>query len=108
MIDKPSTYAEVLVAFLSQEECGRKTMPCLNDKKYRPHFRVLRTDDYLGVEFIDGPNEPVKPGSSTRSTVRFLYEPEVSYAELKEGASFEILEGPKVVGSGEVIRRIKR
>jgi len=82
--------------------------PCLNNKKYRPHFRIFGTNEWLGVEFIEGPDEPVKPGLSTSSTVRLLYAPEVSYAELREGTKFEILEGPNVVGSGEVIRRRER
>ena len=105
MTDKPSTYADVAVAFLSPEEGGRHTPPCLNNKKYRPHFRVLGSKKWLGVEFIEGPDEPVKPGMSTPSTVRLLYAPEVSYGELREGTKFEILEGPNVVGSGEVIRK---
>lgn len=108
MTDKPFTYADVTVIFLSSEEGGRHTTPCLNNKKYRPHFRVLGAKEWLGVEFIEGPDEPVKPGVSTPSTVRLLYAPEVSYAELQEGARFEILEGPNVVGSGEVVRRRER
>ncbi len=108
MTDKTSKYADVVVVFLSPVEGGRQTPTCLNNKKYRPHFRVFGAKEWLGVEFIEGPDEPVKPGVSTPSTVRLLYAPEVSYAELQEGARFEILEGPNVVGSGEVIQRRER
>ena len=108
MTDEPSTYTDVTVVYLSPEEGGRQTTPCLNNKKYRPHFRVLGTKEWLGVEFIEGPDEPVKPGEPTPSTVRLLYAPEVSYVELQAGARFEILEGPNVVGSDEVVRRRER
>ena len=60
----------------------------------------------LGVAFMDGPDEPIPPGESTQATIKSLYEPNVSYEELVEGARFEILEGPHVVGYGEVIRRL--
>lgn len=108
MTDKISKYADVEVVFLSPEEGVRHMPPCLNNMKYRPHFRVFGTKEWLGVEFIEGPDEPVKPALSTPSTVLLLYAPEVSYTELQEGTRFEILEGPNVVGSGEVIRRRER
>ena len=43
--------------------------------------------------------------TQSHATVKFLYEPDVSYVELVEGALFEILEGPRVIGYGEIIRR---
>jgi hypothetical protein len=59
----------------------------------------------LGVEFVDGPNEPVQPGNSTYATAKFLFDPDVSYDALVVGAQFDILEGGRVVGSGRVTRR---
>jgi hypothetical protein len=43
---------------------------------------------------------------STHATIKSLYEPNVSYEELIEGARFEILEGSRVVGYGEVLRKL--
>jgi hypothetical protein len=53
---------------------------------------------------MDGPNEPVLPGGCTNATVKLVY-PGVTYAELVEGAMFEILEGSTIVGKGTVTRR---
>jgi translation elongation factor EF-Tu-like GTPase len=100
-------YAEVLIEFLPAQNGGRQTPICLSaddPAHYRPHFRV-RDGEMLGVEFVDGPDDPVVPGSSTYATVRFIHEPEVCYDALVEGAHFEVLEGSLVVGIGRVTRR---
>ena len=53
---------------------------------------------------MDGPDDPIPPGDSTHATIQSLYD--ISYEELVEGARFQILEGPNVVGYGEVIRKL--
>jgi translation elongation factor EF-Tu-like GTPase len=102
-------FAEVLIEFLPAEKGGRRTPICLStdsEAHYRPHFRVRDGDgEYLGVEFVDGPDDPVLPGGSTYATVRFRYEPEVCYDALVVGAQFEVMEGAHVVGTGQVTRR---
>jgi hypothetical protein len=100
-------YAEVWVEFLTAERGGRSTPIHLNEdasSRYRPHFRV-GSGELLGVEFIDGPDDPVAPGANTFATVRFLYEPNVSYSALVQGAEFDVLEGHRVVAHGRVSRR---
>jgi hypothetical protein len=59
----------------------------------------------LGVAFMDGPDDPIHPGGKTFATIKSLYEPDVSYDELVEGAEFEISEGTRVLGRGRVTRR---
>lgn len=102
-------FAEVLVEFLPTEKGGRWAPICLSTNssaQYRPHFRVRGGDgEYLGVEFVDGPDDPVSPGGSTYATVRFMYEPEVCYDALVAGAQFEVMEGSRIVGTGRVTRR---
>lgn len=102
-------FAEVLIEFLRTEKGGRRTPVCLSTDSsghYRPHFRVCDGDgEYLGVEFVDGPDDPVAPGGSTYATVRFVYEPEVCYDALVVGRQFEVMEGSRVVGTGRVTRR---
>src|SRR5947209_19843826 len=102
-------FAEVLVEFLSTEQGGRRTPICLSTDApghYCPHFRVCGGDgEMLGVQFVDGPDDPVLPGGTTYATVRFVYEPEVCYDALVVGAQFEMLEGSRVVGTGRVTRR---
>ncbi len=102
-------YAEVLVNFLSTEEGGRRTPIDLGEDcpgHYRPHFRVRGGDgEYLGVEFVDGPDHPILPGDSTYGTIRFLWETNASYDALSVGAEFDVLEGSRVVGVGNVTRR---
>ena len=102
-------FAEVLIEFLPAEKGGRRVPICLSTDSsdhYRPHFRVRDGDgEYLGVEFVDGPDEPVPPGGSTYATVRFMHEPTVSYDALVVGAQFEVMEGASVVATGQVTRR---
>ena len=64
-----------------------------------PHFRVAG-GEYLGIPF-DKVEPPSTPGTY-RATVALLY-PGVDYGALVDGAEFEILEGPRVVGSGRVL-----
>jgi len=102
-------FVEILIEFLPTEKGGRRTPICLSTDgpaHYRPHFRVRDGDgEYLGVEFVDGPGDPVPPGGKTCATVRFLYEPAVCYDELVVGAEFEVMEGSRVVAVGRVTRR---
>ena len=94
--------AEVLIQMLSTDKGGRLTPIFVG---YRPHFRVCGGDgEYLGVEFVDGPSGPVHPGETTSATVKFMYEPQVSYESLTVGSEFEIMEGGKRVGTGKVTR----
>lgn len=101
--------AEVEVEFLPPEKGGRRIPVCLSpdcETHYRPHLRVCGgSGEYLGIEFIDGPNGPVEPCVVTRATVRFVYEPDVCYDALVVGSRFEVMEGPRVVATGKVIRR---
>ena len=104
-----SSWAEVYIQLYSTDAGGRQTaLDICNDHPghYRPHFRPLaHPDEWLGVEFMDGPDDPVPPGGCTYATVRFLYEPEVSYQALSVGAEFEIMEGPRAIGRGQITRR---
>ena len=103
-------WAEVSIHLVPTESGGRTSPLYLGDKQagqYRPHLRVIDgSSEMLGVAFIDGPDGPLSPGGSAHATIKALYEPLVSYEELVEGARFEILEGPHVVGYGEVVRRL--
>ncbi len=103
-------WAEVVIQLLPTDKGGRQSPLDLrndNSGQYRPHFRVIGgSGELLGVAFTDGPDGPVLPGEKTSATVKSLYEPGVDYGELVEGARFEILEGPHVVGFGTVTRRL--
>ena len=103
------SWAEMLIELFPREKGGRDApLDLSNDRpgQYRPHLRVVGgSGEILGVAFMDGPDDPISPGRKAYATVKLLYEPDVSYAELVEGARFEILEGPRVIGIGEIIRR---
>lgn len=102
-------FAEVFVEFRPTDQGGRQSSVCLGEDSaphYMPHFCVHHGDGtYLGIEFVDGPDRPIGPGQGTYATVRFMYEPQVSYEALVEGATFDICEGGRIVGSGRVTRR---
>ncbi len=99
MADIP-TRLFVLVKFLGAEEGGREHVPVL--KGYPPHLVVPPDPHRLGVIFTDGP-DCFEAGEEVRSRILCIYEPEVSYASLKAGTCFEILEGAQVVGRGIVL-----
>jgi hypothetical protein len=102
-------YAELLLEFLPTEQGGRQSPISLSEEAispYRPHLRVVDGDGtMLGVEFVDGPDEPVSPGTKSYATVRFLFEPDVCYDALVVGARLELLEGSRTVAIGTVTRR---
>ncbi len=97
-------FAEVLVEFTPTSQGGRHSPICLGkdaSAHNSPHFVVHNGDGtYLGVEFIDGPKDPIYPGGRASATVKFMYAPDVSYMALIEGATFDIREGGRTVGSG--------
>ena len=101
-------YAEVWIELLPTDKGGRSSPINLSTdlpSNYRPHFRVKGGNgEYLGVEFVDGPDDPVHPGGSTFATVRFLYEPQINYDALTIDSEFDIMEGGKVVGVGRLTK----
>lgn len=97
--------AEVELRFRNAEEGGRTAAISLSLGAYRPHF-VVAGGEYLGVVVIQGPAEPVQPGGKVNATVVFVYEPAVNYSALVEGAIFEVMEGPRVVANGRVLRLV--
>ena len=97
-----TTYLTVTVRFLSHDEGGRKHPPSLPG--FMPHFVVPPSNEMLGIAFIDGPVD-IFPNDDSTATVRCLYEPMVSYDALKVGTQFQIVEGPKLIGSGIVLNR---
>lgn len=104
-----TSFAEVWIAMLPTSENGRTSPVYLggvDTAHYRPHLVVHGgAGEWLGVEFVDGPRDPLFPGSEAAATVRFMYEPGVSYDTLTPGATFDVLEGPHKVARGRVIRR---
>ena len=83
----------------------RKSFPILtssikNRAGYRPHLVIKGTTEYLGIEFYRSQLQSFdKYGTAS---IRLLYDG-VDYSALKVGTKFDILEGTKVVGEGEVI-----
>ena len=99
------TTVEAEVTFLAPEQGGRSLGPLLDNQHYRPHLRVPSDPSMLGVEFVAGPEGQAPFGTPVLATIRFVYEPDVSYAALRLGCRFEILEGARIVGYGTVVQR---
>ena len=113
MTNQPTIEAEV--TFLSPEAGGRSP-PDLSAAGYKPHLVVqppevrsaIIVDDYgvepyLGVVFLTGPAQTTA-GQPNRVTLLLGYYPEVDYSALRDGATFTIREGGKIVGFGRVLR----
>lgn len=91
--------AKVRVQFVASDAGGRDQV--FLSETYRPHFCV-GNGEYLGVQFFGGPKAAVPAGATVEAQVRFVYEPEVNYADLRVGAQFRIMEGGAIVGVGKV------
>jgi len=109
-------YFKAEITFLASSEGGRDAPPPirLHGAKYRPHLVVgdpnqrkaitfgnVIQEEYLGVEFVSGP-ENIVPGESFLAELALLYWPDVTYEALASGATFTVREGPHIVGYGTV------
>lgn len=66
---------------------------------YYPHFVIKGTEEYLGINFIDG--EDVIFDKQVGANALPLYET-VDYSALQAGTEFFIMEGGNIVGEGVV------
>ncbi|MDP4147031.1 MAG: hypothetical protein Q8936_21585 [Bacillota bacterium] len=105
-------FLDVSVEFLSKDKDYRERKFYLNGSKgysrgYSPHFRVIGDSEFLGIEFIEGPDRFIGLGEMVNAKVELMYYPDVSYEKLIKGQRFEILEGATVVGRGYVLSAVK-
>ena len=84
------------VTFFSKK---RRTPPNLNNGMYYPHIVIKGTEEYLGINFIDG--EDVIFDKQIGANALPLYE-NVDYSDLRAGTEFFIMEGGNIVGEGIV------
>lgn len=75
------------VTFFSKK---RRTPPNLNNGMYYPHFVIKGTEEYLGINFIDG--EDVIFDKQIWGNMLLVFEI-VNYFVLKAGTEFFIMEG---------------
>lgn len=87
------------LSLLPTAEGGRHSAVDLQGK-YMPHLRV-DSGQYLGVAIRSDVASTLEPGATGTVTVDLLYD--VDYEELKAGARFEVLEGSKRVGTGQIL-----
>jgi hypothetical protein len=77
-----SGFAEVFVEFKPTSQGGRSSPVYLGEDAvphYMPRFVVHDGGPtHLGVEFVHGADDAVKPGDAAYATVRFMDKPEVS------------------------------
>ena len=84
------------VTFFSKK---RRTLPNLNNGMYYPHFVIKGTEEYLGINFIDG--EDVIFDKQIGANALPVYKT-VDYSALQVGTEFLIMEGGNIVGEGIV------
>ena len=84
------------VTFFSKK---RRTLPNLNNGMYYPHLVIKGTEEYLGINFIDG--EDVIFDKPIQANALPVYET-VDYSALQVGTEFLIMEGGNIVGEGIV------
>jgi hypothetical protein len=107
-----------LVTFLSPDNGGRAKMPGLASGQYMPHLVIQSPDvrkanvingnviveDYLGVRFLSAPAEMLAE-QPLDCEMELTYFPRVDYSAVREGATFTVREGGKVIGFGVVSTR---
>ena len=84
------------VTFFSKK---RRTPPNLNNGMYYPHIVIKGTEEYLGINFIDG--EDVIFDKPIQANALPVYET-VDYSAIQVDAEFLIMEGGNIVGEGIV------
>jgi len=94
----PHTEFEASVYILSKDEGGRHT-PFYDN--YRPQF-YFRTTDVTGVVHLPEGTEMIMPGDNTEMKVD-LIQP----IAMEEGLKFNIREGGRTVGAGQVTKILK-
>ena len=90
------------VTFLSTEAGGR--LPPIRSSgglHYVPHV-VVDDGEYLGIR-VSLSGSDLLPGETTELILEPLYLELVDYSALSVGTSFELREGPKVVGHGVIL-----
>ena len=85
-----------IVTFFSKK---RTSPPILNYGMYYPHIVIKGTEEYLGINFIDG--EDVIFDKQIGANALPVSE-NVDYSSLQEGTEFLIIEGSTIVGEGIV------
>ena len=93
-----SASINALVTMKSAAEGGRRSAFSVG---YSPHL-VVDAGELMGVRVAAAPPQ-VLPGAEATIEFQLLYAPNVDYSALLEGTSFDIVEGPNVVGTGVVI-----
>lgn len=96
-------FAEVDITAVATEEGGREESIFPRQQNYMPHIRVQGKGEWLGVRFLDGPDEIV-PGEPGRVTIEMIYHPRVDYSTVTAGISVDVVEGKRVVARGRILR----
>ena len=84
------------VTFFSKK---RTSPPNLNYGMYYPHIVIKGTEEYLGINFIDG--EDVIFDKSIRANALPVNE-DIDYSALQVGTEFLIMDSGNIVGEGLV------
>jgi hypothetical protein len=105
----------IAVSFLTSDEGGRRSgVPSLSSRQYAPHVvagdpsrrgeltadEALSGHHMLGVCFVEGPTGAA-PGQTLHCVVELLY-PGVDYAGLRASAGILVVEGRRIVATGNV------
>lgn len=86
-------------SLLPTAEGGRQSAVELGGR-YMPHLRV-DGEQYLGVRLRSDAVSTLEPGTTGTVTVDLLYD--IDYGALTIGARFEVLEGRRRVGFGQIL-----
>ncbi len=91
------------ITLFDTQEGGRKTP--IHKLIYRPQFKIGEIGASCQIDDFEG--ECLHPGETAQAYLTLMH-PERFGSQLRENAEFELLEGLKVVGQGQVLKLLDR
>jgi hypothetical protein len=103
----PGHYVEAIIRYLTTEEGGRRT-PVGNGHRGQFHYEADGETPHDGFQFFPDlqPGEPLPLGQAARARVWFPQDrwDDLHRHRIQVGMRFQIQEGSRVVGRGEVTK----
>jgi len=93
-------YVKADVLFFSSNQGGRFCVPVGDG--YAPYLRIVSSEIVFPVRINGMPTVASKFEITYAVELELTYYPQIDYSSLIFGITFELVEGPKVIGNGKI------
>jgi translation elongation factor EF-Tu-like GTPase len=101
-VEDPTVRVRARIHLLTTEDGGRSA-PLAGGSSYRPNHNFFDADNReMAIGFVELPDHPIPPGETFDAEIIFLNLSDLG-VEASPGLVWRIQEGPKLVGSGEML-----